>query len=184
MKDLITIGIALLLVSCADPVRDKIIDDLGEENPAVPPGEYHRPGQPCLACHTNYRGDEPIMSLGGTVYVRKADGEFFAAGGVTVRVIDSEGQIRETVTNCIGNFYVSKEEWDPAFPLQALLSGPSATDPNTIIGLRNMESRIARDGSCAGCHTNPPSPSSPGVVFIDDGTGDFAPPGAECPGAT
>lgn len=184
MRTLLTIGFASLLLSCADPVRDKIIDDLGAENPAVPQGEYHRPGQPCVACHSNYGPGSPLMSIGGTVYVKTVEGEFFAAGGVTVRLIDSEGEVREKVTNCIGNFYLTKQEWDPAFPLQALLFGPSAADPDTIIGLRNMESRISRDGSCAGCHTHPRTASSPGLVFVDDGIGAIEPPTADCPGAT
>jgi hypothetical protein len=85
----------------------------------------------------------------------------------TIRIIDSQGQIRDTKTNRCGNFYFTKDEFNPAFPLRAELFGPGADD--SLVPIDVMASRIGRDGSCGTCHARPLSPQSPDVVFVPDG---------------
>src|SRR6185295_5603712 len=80
---------ALFLAAAAgscryDPVPQGIIDDLGPEQGA--PSEMHRPGQPCLGCHSAYVGAQPQMAFGGTIYTLDDKGAIVPASGVTVNV--------------------------------------------------------------------------------------------------
>jgi hypothetical protein len=149
-----------------DPVPQEIIDSLGEETGT--PGPTHRPGQPCLVCHSTYEGAAPAMAVGGTVYKQVSDmdagtdaGTDMDAGTPMVRLVpaprvpvvitDSSGDSRKTCTNSAGNFYIEKSKWDDiAFPLAV------------TAGDREMRSLIGRDGSCASCHKNP----APGVAGV------------------
>lgn len=122
-----------------DPVPQEIIDGLGEEKGE--PSATHRPGQPCLACHSTYEGADPPMAVGGTVYTRAEDGSAVAASNLLVTLFDSAGASKKACTNGAGNFYIEKEKWqDVTFPLAV------------TAGDRSMRSLIGRDGSCAGCH--------------------------------
>lgn len=156
------------LLSCRyDPVPQQIIDDLGPEQGA--PSETHRPGQPCLACHSAYVGAKPLMAFGGTVYVLDDKGAVSAAKGVTVNVFDSAGTSKRACTNAAGNFFLKKDDWKGvAFPL-TVQAGTTA-----------MRSLIGRDASCASCHkapdpnADPPRDpttgaghDSPGIVIVD-----------------
>jgi len=178
-----TAVLVLLVASCADPLKDAEILALGGEVPGVEEGEFHRPGQPCLVCHSVYGGAEPRMSIGGTVYFKPSDQQPYPVGAITVRLVDSEGEARERVTNCIGNFFITKDEWDPAFPLRVELLEPLSPDaPDELRLNATMFSRIAREGSCAGCHTHPASAFSPGVVFVTGDPADYPVPSADCAG--
>jgi hypothetical protein len=159
-----------LVAGCSDPLRDENIALLGDEHPNFPPSEIHRPGQPCVACHSPYFGAEPIMSLGGTLFTDPVanDGELNMVPDHTIRIIDSEGKILDIKTNRCGNFYFTKEQFDPAFPLRAELRGPGTEDGATI-PINAMASRIGREGSCGACHAFPASSLSPGVVFVPNG---------------
>src|SRR4051794_4421968 len=57
----------LAFVSCGDPVSDARIAALGPEDPGVPPGPLHRPGQPCVVCHSRQGPASPFL-VAGTVY--------------------------------------------------------------------------------------------------------------------
>ena len=46
------VALASFATSCTDPVRDRAIERLGAEDPAVAIGPEHRPGQPCVLCHS------------------------------------------------------------------------------------------------------------------------------------
>lgn len=151
-----------------DPVPQGIIDELPEESGE--PSAAHRPGEPCLACHSAYEGAEPLMAVGGTVYKRAGD-EMVPAPRVLVVVVDSNGDSRKACTNQAGNFFVPKDKWpDLAFPL------------TVRAGNRVMRSLVGRDGSCATCHRPPDENSldpvtgaardSAGVVEVDEGSED------------
>ena len=172
----------LALAGCGDPYRDKLIDALGDEDPRFPKGEFHRPGQPCGACHSKY-GGAPEFSIGGTLFNNALVGQApFMVDKYTVRIVDSEGQSRDVVSNRCGNFFIRKTEWDPAFPLRTELYGPNPKDPQKLIQVNVMSSRIARDASCAGCHIGSKSPYSPGVVYVPQLPPAVLPPGAgQCP---
>lgn len=135
-------GLALAAFSCVDPVHDDAVEALGSEVRGVRPGPKHRPGQPCLTCHGADGPGEPEMSIGGTVYDVRAGTEGMPR--VTVTITDAKGDARELTTNSVGNFYVFKQEWDPAFPLTVSLSGDGTEQV--------MKTTIGRDGACATCH--------------------------------
>lgn len=169
------------LAGCGDPYRDRLIDGLPDEEPNFAPNELHRPGQPCLACHSTYGGETPYSVAGTLFTTAKLDELPAMLQGYTVRVHDSEGRSKDAVSNACGNFFITRDEWEPAFPLLVeILSGEvGGTDP--LVPVSTMGSRIAREGSCAGCHLGRPSPLSPGFVSIL-GTSP-ASPNASLPGA-
>jgi hypothetical protein len=169
------------LSACADSFLDDRIAALGPEAEGFPPGETHRPGSPCVFCHSAYYGAEPRMSVGGTLFVKPADGVPFPAGGYTVRLVDSEGQSLEMESNRCGNFYAKHEDFVPKYPMRAELLAPDPEDPSRLLANRPMASRISRDGSCGSCHAHPPSPFSPGVVFVVPPAGSTPTPPDNCP---
>lgn len=158
--------VAIASAGCIDPYLDNLIDELGEEESGFAPSEIHRPGQPCLACHSEYVGEEPQMSFGGTIFAEPLGQDLILLEGFTVRLLDSEGQIVNIETNKCGNFYTTVEQFDPAYPVRAELWGPSTPNGDDLVQLRPMASRIAREGSCGGCHIHPASGYSPGVAFV------------------
>src|SRR5262245_50333962 len=60
--------LCLLAVGCTDPVRQAQIDKLGPEDPAVPVGPDHRPGQACVLCHSEGGpASSKAFAIAGTV---------------------------------------------------------------------------------------------------------------------
>jgi len=174
-------------VGCGNRAVDERIAVLGDEDPNVPPGEFHRPGQPCLLCHGEYLREEPVMSVGGTIYAvptNTADERPLPVKGVKVKLTDSFGDSHVTGTNCAGNFFIPESEWKPAFPLRAEIEYPVPGSLETTKRVV-MSTRISRDGSCAGCHVGPPNQGSPGYVFCAETqpTPAFDPQDPACPGA-
>lgn len=152
-------GIGLVGVACKlDPVRDDLVGNLGPDD-QFPESEFHRPGQPCLACHDKPGGASPELILGGTIFA-DPDGQV-PVEGAFVRVIDSKGnRPRCFVTNCNGNFMVRPDEWDDmTYPLLVSVEKQGAPP-------RTMNSHIGREGSCAGCHKNYKGFDSPGFIRI------------------
>jgi hypothetical protein len=156
--------LGVLALSCAlaptlgcrnDPVPQQIIDALPEEADA--PSAMHRPGEPCLACHSDYEGAQPKLAAGGTVYALNDAGVGVPAPGVLVVLNDSAGDSRSACTNAAGNFLIKSEDWaEVAFPLRA------------SAGTRQMRSLIGRDGSCATCHkSSGPGRDSAGVILVE-----------------
>jgi len=145
------------VVGCGDPVRDQAIEALGPEAPGVPPGPFHRPGQPCLLCHSD-ASKAPPFSFAGTVYIDAAS--LTPIDEVRVNLVDSLGGRFSSITNCAGNFFVRPQEY--------ALEGPSWVSLQRDGVLREMETPIYRDGSCAGCHVDPVGPASAGHVFLID----------------
>lgn len=159
--------IALSCLSCGDPVTDGRIADLGPEQDAFPPSDIHRPGQPCVLCHSDYEKAEPRLSIGGTLFLEPVAGEpLQPVSGYTIRLNDSASQIVNLITNRCGNFFITEEEFAPTYPMRAELFGPSLTDLDNLVQITVMSTRIGRDGSCASCHNHPASVFSPGVVFL------------------
>jgi hypothetical protein len=156
----------LALTSCSDPVQSTRIEALGSERSGVAKGPLHRPGQPCVLCHD---GSGPrAFSVAGTVY--SADGSSAAAAGVRVELTDSTGATFTTASNCAGNFFVEPADFTPLYPMWVALE----TAGERI----EMDTPVARDGSCASCHARESSAASPGVVYAFAGA---APERAACP---
>jgi hypothetical protein len=153
-----------LVAGCGDPVRDALADSLGPEAPNVRPGPAHRPGQPCLACHTDGGRAQPAFAIAGTTY-RERDAPN-VLGHVTVTLSDADGKTLQTRSNCAGNFYLLPQEVAMREPFWVTLvfNGRSI----------DMESPVYREGSCAGCHSQPVAPSSAGVVFMTDDSAEGA----------
>jgi hypothetical protein len=159
------------LSACGNPAIDARIEALGEEKADVPPSEFHRPGQPCVLCHSTYEAAEPEITVGGTIFASpsKTLGVLpTAVEKATVTLIDAEGEVRTVTTNCAGNFFLTKEQWNPSFPLRVEVSYPAPGGGTQVKPAPPMSSRISRDGSCAGCHAGPVNQGTPGYVFCEE----------------
>lgn len=120
------------------------------------------PGRDCVGCHID--NDGPPLALGGTVYPYILLGEeatrlqtgtdCFGLEGVTVRVIDGDGQELEVVTNRAGNFFVEGNPDEFAKPFQVQLEFGD-------IQPQMFASPVY--GGCARCH-NPANPG-PGDMY-------------------
>lgn len=163
-------GFAVALAGCGNPVVDSRIAALGDEDPNVAASEFHRAGQPCVLCHSVYEGATPELTVGGTIFATPTDPSPIPVDGAMVTLTDSRGEFRVVPTNCVGNFYVRKDEWDPAFPLQAVISYnlPAAAGAIGELGQKPMNSRISRDGSCATCHDGKRTQASVGWIFCEN----------------
>lgn len=176
---------ALSASACGNPVIDDKVALLGPEVEGVAKSEYHRPGQACLLCHGPYGGAKPEMTVAGTVFAIPAKKGKKSVGveDVVVTITDSFGDVKTKKTNCIGNFFITADEWQPGFPLAAKIEYPTPGGPEDSTTPAYMSTRIGRDGSCAGCHEGPRSETTPGAVFcVDATTSPFPAPDDDCPG--
>jgi hypothetical protein len=159
-------ALLLVVVACSDPVKGAQRSALGPEDPSVPKGEMHRPGQPCFVCHDDF-------AAAGTVYQEDLVTPF---EGATVTLTDAVGSQTTATTNSAGNFIIRKSDWKPTFPIGTYTDGNGNTvygvvvvgsDPNNPA---QMITQIGRDLGCNSCHTADRTASSPGPVYITTGT--------------
>lgn len=149
--------VAILLMNCGtDPVLTARIAALGPEDPDVPVGPLHRPGQPCVDCHRAGSTASPVFSFAGTVYEK--EGETTPLQDAEVVLTDKTGQKQTARTNEAGNFFVNASDYSPEFPVWVTVQ----KDDNDI----DMESPIFREGSCGACHLPKPERDSAGPVFL------------------
>jgi hypothetical protein len=172
------LGLAGIGSSCnLDPVHRNEVNELGAEQGADYPvtSQYHRPGEPCALCHSDKGPADTIFALGGTVfwgpdsYNNRVDKAY-------VRILDANKTERCFVTNCNGNFYVTKGDFEKiTFPL--LVSVERTKDPGkdeTTFQLRRMTGHIGREASCATCHIQGLRDfGSPGQVHLFDSEAAF-----------
>lgn len=157
-------------LSCGgDPVHDSQVSALGPET-GVSPGPQHRPGQPCLTCHGGSGPASTQFSMAGTVFGVKD--KSCPLAGVQVQLTDANRSQHSATTNDAGNFYVPLSDWAPVAPVHVALTFQMLT--------ARMTSHIGRDGSCADCHYEPPSPATPGIVYMAFSAADL-PAGVSCP---
>lgn len=165
-------ALGALVAGCGNPAVDARLTALGEEKPGVEPSEFHRPGQPCVLCHSKYEGAHPEISVGGTIFgsPAKVKGELpVAVENAVVTLTDAEGVVRTATTNCAGNFFLTKEMWNPSFPLRVEVAYQApGGDVGEMRPAPPMSSRINRDGSCGSCHNGLTSQGSPGFVFCEE----------------
>src|ERR1700722_12460000 len=164
----LALSAVLLLGAACDPVHDGAIAALGPENPDVRRGPLHRPGQPCLLCHDGAFGDPQRFTVAGTVY--QTTGQTAASVGATVALLDAQGSSTAPPTNAAGNFYATPSEYDPTYPIQITVQGPSG-ETVRMQTLVEGNGTVEPNGACASCHFDPPGADSPGHVAItlDDG---------------
>ncbi len=182
MKTLCRVPILVLsaaVSSCSNPVTDAKIEALGGEAEGVEPGEFHRPGQPCVLCHSPTGDGSPEFVIGGTVF---SDPGTFQKPVEDVEIVlyDAVGDVFTAKTNCIGNFYIERGDLVPQFPLAAEIRCPTYSpagekledgEGEPIRKVISMNSWISRDGSCAGCHTlRGRQPDSVGWLYCNDET--------------
>jgi hypothetical protein len=156
IASIIIAALTALLGSCGDPVHDGQVAALGGEAPGVPQGEFHRAGQPCGVCHGPDGPASLAFTLAGTVFAQ----QFPQAVGVDVAqvlFVDDNQAHFNVNTNCVGNFFITANDWNPAFPVKA---GVSVGGPPLL-----MQSHISREVSCANCHRDPPGLDSPGHIY-------------------
>lgn len=148
---------ALLSVgsSCnLDPVHKNNVKALGEEQAEdyPPESEYHRPGEPCALCHSTRGPADTEFVLAGTVfwgpdsYSKRVDKAY-------VRILDGAKGRPCFVTNCNGNFYAKKGDFNFTYPM--LVSVERTNNPGhdeSTLTIRRMSSHIGREPSCAVCH--------------------------------
>ncbi len=140
------LAFACAFMSCTDPVRDHQIAALGGEDPAVPTGPEHRPGQPCVLCHSSGGPASNFpFAIAGTIFETNA-ADANGAEGVEVLFVDASSGQRRYDTNAAGNFFVPESEWsDLTFPFKVgLLTMAGKQVP--------MNSTVNREGSCNFCH--------------------------------
>jgi hypothetical protein len=174
--------LALTAAACGDPLRDRRIEYLGEDDANFAGTQFHRPGQPCTWCHNSEVGDQPVMTLGGTLFFRPEGLAPYPAGGFVVRLLDSDGKIIRLLANRCGNFWATPEQFEPVYPMRTRIL--TLNDDGTESVNVGMGTRIGREGSCGACHSDPKSAFSPGVVTINapDPLNPPAPPSiVECP---
>lgn len=181
----LAVALAAAAAGCGNPAVDVRVEQLGDEVAGVEPGPFHRPGQPCVLCHSTYVGASPPISVGGTIFATPTVGDELPrpVEGVKVHVTDAFGKQATAVTNCIGNFYFETETYDPAFPLHVEMDYPVPGSDGTTRRVV-MSTRISRDGSCAGCHFGPRTQGSPGWVYCTEPmpTPPFPGPDPSCEG--
>lgn len=149
---------ALAAVACGNPVQDNLIKSLGPEDPHVRRGPLHRPGQPCLACHSPAGHRSPYFSVAGTVY-QTQERNSPPARDVIVELTDAKKRTYKVATNCAGNFYVQQADYRPVYPMHVTMHYAGADAPMITV--------VNRDGSCATCHADPQSWQSAGHVYMD-----------------
>ena len=166
---------ATALAACSDPVHSRQVDDLGGEKPGVPEGPLHRPGQPCVTCHGDYGPADSEFVFAGTVYQDQM--ETRPLPDAKVSLVDITGKKYETGTNCVGNFFIMKNDYKPSYPVWVtIFFGTAGGEP---IG-KEMSSPIYREGSCATCHADPPGTDAAGHVFLSEMLPPL-PPSPSCP---
>jgi hypothetical protein len=164
-------GLVVAGSSCVDPVVDDAIKALGPEQANVPPGPMHRPGQPCLVCHSDEGGEAGPFSVAGTVYLDVMSNK--PVDNVAVTIIDSKANSFTALTNCAGNFFVKPNQFAPAYPYWIEMTAGKV--------FRSMDTPSFREGSCAACHSDPKSTSSTGHVYLIDDPDNEMPPPSQCP---
>ena len=170
-------GACLLFFACADPVLSNSVAALGKETAGIDTGEYHRAGQPCTVCHGEGgpASDKPF-TVAGTVFAQPL--REVGVEGAEVRMTDADGTKYTAKTNCVGNFMVTADQWDPKFPVLVEIAKNNTK--------RSMQTAIGREPSCGNCHTVSLMPDSPlsqvDHVYLFGGDEPGSPNGAkDCP---
>ena len=153
------------------------------DDPAVQ-GDYedgdaeHRPGQPCLLCHTDniQLSLLPAWEVAGTVYGRIDDPEEAGLQGVEVLITDDTGFEITALTNRAGNFIVAVDTGvnAPRVDDEGVLAIPRELEFPLSVKIRRgadeqeMTTKIWRNGGCAHCHGPEPGAESVGRVYLFD----------------
>lgn len=165
-----TLGLVLTALAAActtDPVHSDAVNALGPEISGIPQGQYHRAGQPCVTCHGSEGPASAQFTIAGTVFYGPANtANPTGVGNAMVTLEDDSQSVYTAVTNCVGNFWVTSDQWPghPQFPVKVTISGTVGT-----YSAPSMQSQIGRTGSCADCHQYPTTNNfyqTPGLIHL------------------
>jgi hypothetical protein len=160
------LGLAASSACSEDPVHDAAVAALGPEAANIPQGQYHRAGQPCVVCHGPEGPANTQFSIAGTVFYGPANtSPPMGVGNVTVHFEDDSQSQFQVTSNCVGNFWVSPNDWVPNFPVLVSIAGQPQGQPLT----NAMQSHIGRDPSCGDCHEYPTNLNyymTPGLIHL------------------
>lgn len=161
---LLVVALAPVTACTFDPVHQSLVDQLGPEAPSIPKGEFHRAGQPCVVCHGSEGPANEQFSIAGTVFYgpgTMTNGQLMGAGSVTVYMLDDAGGTYQVTTNCVGNFWVRPQDYQPQFPVLISIAGPTEGGGTAT---QKMISHIGREPSCGMCHQVQSYPNQPGAI--------------------
>jgi hypothetical protein len=162
---------AMFLGGCLSTSPEAAAEEaLGGETSGQRPGPFHRPGQPCLVCHSAEHSPGNLeYEVAGTVYDYADDST--GLGGVEVLLTDKTGNELVATTNKAGNFFVTLDSSGPS-NLAGLLRIPSEFQFPLRVSVRSgdlemqMQSLIWRNSSCADCHRGDPGAKSNGKIYL------------------
>jgi hypothetical protein len=166
-------AVAFAALAACTTIEKQRADGLGPE--VSDPGPKHRPGQPCLWCHSSVFGDgraTPSFDLAGTVYRRR--GDTTGAAGLEIDIEDAAGHRIVVNANVAGNFALIVED-GLTEPIQSYegvwrVPGPLVFPLRTSVadgGLkRNMQNVVHRERNCNVCHTDVPGAASNGRIYV------------------
>lgn len=165
---LLAMALAPVAACTFDPVHQSLVDQLGPEASGIPKGEFHRAGQPCVVCHGSEGPANEKFSVAGTIFYGpgtnpNVNGQLMGAGSVNVLIEDDNGQTIPITTNCVGNFWIKASDFQPAFPLQVTIVGPTPSGGG-MPPQQSMHSQIGREPSCGMCHQVQSFPTQPGAI--------------------
>jgi hypothetical protein len=144
LRALAILGAAAVLIYCVDPVPDHLVKAQGAELDGYPQGEFHRPGEVCGACHRENGTADTVFRVAGTIFA--GPDSLTGVDNAEVQLTDSVGTQYIAKTNCVGNFWVTPDDWDPKFPILVRVhKGQTALQ---------MKGQISRESSCGACHLN------------------------------
>jgi hypothetical protein len=167
---LLFVALAPVAACDMDPVHASLVSQLGPEAAGIPTGEFHRAGQPCVVCHGDQGPVSSKFSIAGTVFygpnTSMNSPGFIGASGtmnqpVTVYLEDDNQTKFQVNTNCVGNFWIRPQDWQPSFPVIVSIGGPTLAGGTTT---QKMNSHIGREPSCGMCHQVQSYPSQPGAI--------------------
>lgn len=134
-----------------------------------PGSASHRPGDPCLSCHSIGGSAEPTLSVAGTVIRTSVSARSEGVSGVTIAVVDASGRSLELVTDDAGNFYTDEPV---SAPLRASIDSQAATIHMPV---------DAPSANCNTCHRSPGANARAlGWIRPQRETGPDMRPGADC----
>ena len=148
-------GCAPAILSPVDPQHQLAVEALGDEDPRVPTGPLHRPGQPCMVCH-DVGDPAKTFTIAGTVF--RDNVSTTPLTDADILFVDSAGNRFTSHTNCAGNFYVGLGQFEPVWPFWVTIRQGANDSP--------MGSPVHRDRSCAACHFNPAGPRTAGQAYL------------------
>jgi hypothetical protein len=145
-----------------DPTHDQAVSDQGDDPTGHRNGPLHRAGQPCLVCHDGRGTAHAEFTVAGTVY--RSHDVVTGVQNAEVTITDTNGASITALTNEVGNFYLTHDQFEPTYPVRISVAYTGPVTGARVI--TPMVTTIGRNGSCASCHFDPENTNTPGHVYV------------------